>query len=107
MAYRLCCDGPEHELSSLAGRSSDSRCLGAQSAGPGACPQGTTRGILVNVLGSVTAVVAMSSQPDLWLAVEPAHLPHYSHTAVVVGSVIILSIIVLMVGITFVWSKRR
>ena len=69
--------------------------------------QGTTRGILVNVLGSATAVVAMSSQPDLWLAVEPAHLPHYSHTAVVVGSVIILSIIVLIVGITFVWSKRR
>jgi hypothetical protein len=28
-------------------------------------------------------------------------------TAVVVGSVIILSIIVLMVGMTFVWSKRR
>jgi hypothetical protein len=49
----------------------------------------------------------MSSQPDLWLAVEPAHLPQYSYTAVVVGSVIILSIIVLMVRITFVWSKRR
>jgi len=63
--------------------------------------EGTTRGILVNELGSVSAVVAMSSQPDLWLAVEPAHLPHYSHTAVVVGSVIILFIIVLMVGITF------
>jgi len=49
----------------------------------------------------------MSSRPDLWLAVEPAHLPHYSHTAVVVGTVIILSLIALMAGITFVWSKRR
>ena len=56
---------------------------------------------------SVTAVVVMSGLPDLRLAMDPAHLPHYSHTAVVVGSVIILSIIVLMVGITFVWSKRR
>ena len=63
--------------------------------------------MLVSVFSSVTLVLAMGSQPDLWLAVEPAHLPHYSHTAVVVGSVIILSIIVLMVGITFVWSKRR
>ena len=63
--------------------------------------------MLVNVLDSVTAVVAMSSRPDLWLAVEPAHLPHYSHIAVVVGTVIILSLIALMAGITFVWSKRR
>ncbi len=62
--------------------------------------------MLVSVLGSVTLVVAMSSQPDLWLAVEPAHLPHYSHTAAVVGTVIILSLIVLMAGITFVWSRR-
>ena len=59
------------------------------------------------MLGSVTAVVAMSSQPDLWLAVEPAHLPHYSHTAAIVGTVIILSMIVLMAGVTFVLSKRR
>ena len=63
--------------------------------------------MLVNVLDSVTAVVAMSSRPDLWLAVEPAHLQHYSHIAVVVGTVIILSLIALMAGITFVWSKRR
>jgi hypothetical protein len=63
--------------------------------------------MLVNVLDSVTAVVAMSGQPALWLAVEPAHLPHYSHTAAVVGTVIILSIIVLMAGVTFIWSKRR
>ena len=59
------------------------------------------------MLGSVTAVVAMSSQPDLWLAVEPAHLPHYSHTAAIVGTMIILSMIVLMAGVTFVLSKRR
>jgi uncharacterized membrane protein YeaQ/YmgE (transglycosylase-associated protein family) len=81
--------------------------LSAQPTGLGACSQATTRGILVNVLGSVTAVVAMNSQPDLSLAIEPAHLPHYSHTAAVVGSVIILSIIVLLAGVTFVWSKRR
>ena len=50
----------------------------------------------------------MSSPPDLWLAVEPAHLPHYSHTAVVVGTVIILSIIVLLGGLTLAnaWFHR-
>jgi hypothetical protein len=63
--------------------------------------------MLVNVLGSLTALVATRGQPALWLAVEPAQLPHYSHTAVVVGTVIILSLIALMAGITFVWSKRR
>jgi hypothetical protein len=70
-------------------------------------PLGSARGILGNVLGSVTAVVAMSSRPNLSLAVEPAHLPHYSHTAAVVGTVIILSMIVLMAGVAFIWSKRR
>ena len=49
----------------------------------------------------------MRSLPDLWLAVEPAHLPHYSHTAAIVGTTIILSMIVLMAGVTFVLSKRR
>jgi len=49
----------------------------------------------------------MGSQPDLWLAGEPAELPHYGHTAVNVGSVIILSMIVLLAGVTFVRSKRR
>jgi hypothetical protein len=63
--------------------------------------------MLVNVLDSVTAVVAMRSRPALWPAVEPAHLPHYSHTAAVVGTGIILSLIVLMAWVTFVWSKRR
>lgn len=59
------------------------------------------------VLGSVTVVVAMSRPSALRLAAEPAHLPHYSQTATVVGSVIILSIIVLTAGFTLVWSKRR
>jgi len=54
------------------------------------------------VLGSV---VATSSLPAYWLAADPARLPHYSHTAVVVGSVIIVSLIVLMAGVTFVLSK--
>jgi hypothetical protein len=40
--------------------------------------------------------VAMSSRPEAWLAVAPAHLPHYSHTAVTVGTVILLAIIVMV-----------
>ncbi|HXB89422.1 hypothetical protein [Mycobacterium sp.] len=55
----------------------------------------------------MTAVVVMSGLPDLRLAMDPAHLPHYSHTAAVVGTVIILSLIVLMACVTFVGSKRR
>jgi hypothetical protein len=62
--------------------------------------------MLVSVLGSVTSAVAMSNNPALWLAVEPAHLPHYGHTAGIVGSVIILSLIALMAGASFLWSKR-
>jgi hypothetical protein len=62
--------------------------------------------MLVSVLGSVASVVAIGNQPHPWLAVETAHLPHYGHTAAVVGSVIILSIIVLMAGASFLWSKR-
>jgi hypothetical protein len=49
----------------------------------------------------------MGSRPDLLLAGEPADLPHYSHTAANVGSVIILSMIVLLAAVTFVRSKRR
>jgi hypothetical protein len=49
----------------------------------------------------------MGSQPDLWLAGEPADLPHYGHTATNVGSVIILCMIVLLAGFTLVRSKRR
>jgi hypothetical protein len=37
----------------------------------------------------------MRGRPDAWLAVQPAHLPHYSHTAVIVGGVIVLTIVVL------------
>ena len=59
--------------------------------------------MLVSVVGSV---VAIGNQPDRWLAVVPAHLPHYGHTAAVVGSVIILSLIVLMAGASFFWSRR-
>jgi len=59
------------------------------------------------VPGSVSVIVAMSSLPASWLAAGPAHLPHYSHTAAVVGTVIILSLIVLMACVTFVGSKRR
>jgi hypothetical protein len=62
--------------------------------------------MLVSVLGSVVSVVATSNWPALWLAVEPAHLPHYGHGAAVVGSVIILSIIAMTAGASFLWSKR-
>ena len=59
------------------------------------------------MLGSVSLVVATSSLPASWLAADPAHLPHYSHAAAMVGTMIILSMIVLMAGVTFVLSKRR
>jgi hypothetical protein len=52
------------------------------------------------------SVVATSSLPAYWLAADPAHLPYYSHTAAIVGTTIILSMIVLMAGVTFVLSKR-
>jgi hypothetical protein len=58
------------------------------------------------VPGSVSVIVAMSSLPASWLAAGPAHLPHYSHTAAIVGTMIIVSMIVLMAGVTFVLSKR-
>jgi hypothetical protein len=58
------------------------------------------------VLGSVSVIVAMSSLPASWLAAGPAHLPHYSHTAAIVGTMIIVSMIVLMAAVTFVLSKR-
>jgi hypothetical protein len=42
----------------------------------------------------------MTSQPEAALAIEPAHLPHYTHSAVIVGSVIIVAIITLVAGVT-------
>jgi hypothetical protein len=44
----------------------------------------------------------MTSQPDALLAIEPAHLPQYSHSAVIIGSVIILAIITLVAGVALV-----
>ena len=38
----------------------------------------------------------MNNRPEAWLAVAPAHLPHYSHTAVTVGTVILLAVIVMV-----------
>jgi len=43
---------------------------------------------------------AMISQPDALLAIQPAHLPHYTHSAVIVGSIVILAIITLTAGLT-------
>lgn len=43
---------------------------------------------------------AMNSQQEAMLAIEPAHLPHYTHSAVIVGGVIIVAIITLVAGVT-------
>jgi hypothetical protein len=52
--------------------------------------------------------VAMSSRFEVWLALEPAHLPRYSHTAVLVGGVIMLAIMVLVAvaAIAVMWVRR-
>jgi hypothetical protein len=42
----------------------------------------------------------MNSQPEVLLAIESAHLPHYTHSAVIVGSVIIVAITTLVAGVT-------
>jgi hypothetical protein len=42
----------------------------------------------------------MISQPEALLAIEPAQLPHYTRSAVTVGSVIIVAIITLVAGVT-------
>ncbi|MGD1108685.1 MAG: hypothetical protein ABR885_00075 [Mycobacterium sp.] len=49
----------------------------------------------------------MTRQPDALLAVEPAQLPHYTHTAVIVGSVIVLAIIILVAGVTIAIAITR
>jgi len=48
----------------------------------------------------------MNSRPAAWLAVAPAHVPHYSHTAVIVGTVILLAIIVwvTLAALAVAWS---
>jgi hypothetical protein len=50
----------------------------------------------------------MRSRPDPWLAAGPAYLPQYSHTAVIVGTMIILAIIILVAGATLAitWFSR-
>jgi hypothetical protein len=48
----------------------------------------------------------MGTQTGLWLAGEPTDLPRYGHTASDVGSAIILFMIVLLAGVTYVRSKR-
>jgi hypothetical protein len=49
-----------------------------------------------------------SSPANAWLAVQPASLPQYDHTAVVVGTVIVLAIIVLeaVIALAVAWSRR-
>ena len=51
----------------------------------------------------------MSRLPDVWSALEAAHLPQYSHTAVIIGSAIIVALTVLMplAALAVSWSYRR
>jgi hypothetical protein len=49
----------------------------------------------------------LSSRPDAWLAVQSVHLPHYSHTAVLAGTVILLVIIVLEAVVTLSVLRYR
>jgi len=44
----------------------------------------------------------MPSEPSALLAIAPAQLPHYTHAAVIVGSVIILAIITLVAWVALV-----
>ncbi|WP_292976662.1 hypothetical protein [Mycobacterium sp.] len=48
----------------------------------------------------------MSPRPEVWLAVEPTHLPHYGHTAGIVGTVIILGIVALVAAATWLHRDR-
>ena len=52
----------------------------------------------------------MTSRPNAGLVVQPAHLPHYSHTAVIVGTAMLLAIIVLealaALAAALSWSRR-
>ena len=36
----------------------------------------------------------MSSRLEAWVSVEPAHLPHYSQTAAMIGTVVLLAFLV-------------
>ncbi len=53
----------------------------------------------------------MTSPPGSWAAVQPVHLPHYGHTAIVVGTAILLAIIVLealaALATATSWARRR
>jgi hypothetical protein len=51
--------------------------------------------------------VAMNSRPDAWLAVAPAHVPHYSHTAVIIGTVILMIIVLVSLAMAVAWSVGR
>ncbi|WP_155770547.1 hypothetical protein [Mycobacterium asiaticum] len=59
----------------------------------------------VPAIGEVWMPALLGSR-DLWSAVESVHLPQYSHTAVTVGSSIIVVITVLMTVAVLVasWS---
>jgi hypothetical protein len=51
--------------------------------------------------------VAMNSRSDAWLAVAPAHVLHYSHTAVIIGTVILVIIVLVSLAMAVAWSVGR
>lgn len=49
----------------------------------------------------------MNSRSDAWLAVAPAHVPHYSHTAVIIGTVILAIVVLVSLAMAVAWSVGR
>lgn len=59
------------------------------------------------IAGRLGLRVAVHSRPDAWLAVAPAHVPHYSHTAVIIGAVILAIIVLVSLAMAVAWSVGR
>jgi hypothetical protein len=49
----------------------------------------------------------MNSRSDAWLAVAPAYVPHHSHTAVIIGTVIVVIVVLVSLAMVVVWSVGR
>jgi hypothetical protein len=60
-----------------------------------------------SLAGCIGLPVAMNSRSDAWLAVAPAHVPHYSHTAVIIDTVILAIIVLVSLAMAVAWSVGR
>jgi hypothetical protein len=49
----------------------------------------------------------MNSRSDAWLAVAPVHVPHYNHTAVIIGTVILAIVALVSLAMAVAWSVGR